>query len=234
MGGDFALDRVIDALDEQARSAADEGQWLRLEPRTGRFAYLHTESRRRAGGVDVRRWIVGGRLSRAAHLGERLVIHEIAITPHDPDQAGNGVDDHVLRSIRLTQLLGDLARRLARIDEATRAAYSAVAHREPYWEAPTVRRSGRSRTTARDEYLRELARAYIAVQGTGRGIYRELGQRFADERGNPKPHGTIREDIRSAHSAGWLGPAVHGRGLRTQGPRLEAYEASRKHQEEEQ
>ncbi|MEU6279471.1 hypothetical protein [Streptomyces sp. NPDC047028] len=78
-------------------------------------------------------------------------------------------------------------------------------------------RSGRPKTP--DEFLREVALAYLELSGT-RGAHALLGKRF------DKSENAIKEAIRVARREGWLAPGQAGRRGAYPGPRLLAERAT--------
>ena len=197
---------------------AEDG-YLSLEP-GGRFS-CRAVGRPRYGG-ERRTWLVAGALERSGGVTGPLILRRLTVEA--PAGAGYGVDDNALRDVKVGQLLATLAARMKMIDGATREAYSKVFDKDAKWDAPEIRHGVRSRSTARDEYLRDFAEAYLNEQVTGRGLHARLGERFPDDRGNPLPLGTVKDHIRAATDAGWLSepPSPRAR-FREPGERLLAW-----------
>ena len=164
-----------------------------------------------------RPWLATGTIGRR---GDTLEVWALQLTPvPGPDGQPAPLSAAVLRAVKLTDITAG-AQAALQLTARTAADLAAALQAPPPADlSDGTRPAGQGRPPLPASLLRLTAEAYLAEAPAGPGLYDRLADHLETIGGRPV---NVRNAIRRAEEAGWLGPGARGKAQRLPGPRLTA------------
>lgn len=147
------------------------------------------------------RWVL-------ADQGSRLAVRSVSVEPIGSTTPAGGLNADLLRRLSPAGAIHEAA---ASRESATPGSFKELLHQWARRDAVPLQAEPqrRGRPAHSDEFLCEVALAYLAEAAKGRGVLRRVGLAVAPEsyRGQTVPDQTVRDWVRKARTRGFLGPA---------------------------